>query len=239
MIFTAQFRGRQGYLSSPSIKEWSIGAADAALMHVFIQILNLWTYNTQASLEMVLVINLAASLSLLLMFRSARLTSAPGPAPRKESSDAREEEPSSRQQRIYEGVRAYVRQCFGEYLSPAELEIFTDMLIDIRERDPEVRLTERSLRQISVVEVLRSRHMATRTLRKYNLYSFAFNMTGFLSITRREAAMILKTAFPNVFLGSSILSIDKSLTAERDPGKLEILPVTDRREFEETMLNYR
>ena len=122
MIYTAQFRGRQGYLSSPSIKEWSIGAADAALMHVFIQILNLWTYYTHASLEMVLVINLAASLSLLLMFRSARLTSAPGPAPRKESSDAREEEPSSRQQRICEGFRAYVRQCFGEYLSPAELE---------------------------------------------------------------------------------------------------------------------
>jgi hypothetical protein len=42
-----------------------------------------------------------------------------------------------------------------------------------------------------------------------------------------------------VFLGSSILSIDKSLTAERDPGKLEILPVTDRREFEQTMLNYK
>lgn len=240
MIFTAQLRGRQGYLSSTSINGWNLSVTEVAVMHVLIQILNLWTYYVQAPLETVLIINLAATMTLLLLFRYAIPARKPMPAERDEPAA---EQPAAksevRHRRLDKGFRAYVRQCFEEYLSPAELELLVNMLVAIRDRDPDEKLTEKALRQICVDDILRSRHMASRTLRKYNLYAFAYNLTGYLNISRREAAMMLKTAFPNVFLCSSIHSIDKSLSAERDPTKLEIRSVGDKNEFEKILLNYK
>ena len=240
MIFTAQLKGRQGYLPSLSLKRQSIGVTEVASLHALIQLLNLWTYYMQAPLATVLFINIASTLTLFLLIRYVGRAVKPVPAPQEKAAEEQRADPSAvKHSKLDKGFRAYIRQCFEEYLSPAELELLTGMLTAIRDRDPDEKLTEKALRQICVDDILRSRHVASRTLRKYNLYAFAYNLTGYLNISRREAATMLKAAFPNIFQCSSVHSIDKSLSAVKDPNKLEIKSVGDKNEFEKILLNYK
>lgn len=115
----------------------------------------------------------------------------------------------------------YIRSSLGEYLTDSEMQKMCRMLCRIRERAADIAVAELTV-SIRSDEQLSSRDAERKTLRKYNLYAFVHNMCGYLHVTRKEAAVILKAAFPGIFRDAKVVSIDKSLTAEKNMRKLEI-----------------
>lgn len=119
------------------------------------------------------------------------------------------------------GLMRYIRSSLGEYLTDSEMHKMCRMLCRIRERASDIAVAEIAI-SIRSDEHLSSRDAERKILRKYNLYAFVHNMCGYLHVTRKEAAIILKEAFPGIFKDAKIVSIDKSLTVEKNMRKLEI-----------------
>lgn len=68
-------------------------------------------------------------------------------------------------------------------------------------------------------------------------------MTGFVNISRNEAAIILKRCFPNIFANTKVISINKSLTRYKFEGmdagmKIPYLRSSDSQYFEKMLNKY-
>jgi len=142
--------------------------------------------------------------------------------------------------RIYNGLKLYIEECFQEYLDREQMDVLFKDIVRVHLRKQEVSISDLTLLPVSRSGEIRSRTVQTKLLKKCNLYSFIHNMAGFLHLTRREAASLLKKLFPAVFEKTSVTSIDKSLTAEKDMKRLEIpyFPNNTDVEFEQQMINY-
>lgn len=144
----------------------------------------------------------------------------------------------SKHRGLNSGFRRYMHKCFCEYLSQDRIEQFIEILEQIKDRKGNEGIEDGHLIAITDATELRSVFYQSKVLKKYDLYSFAHNMTMYLNITRKEAAILLKTVFPGLFSGVNIKSMDKSLTAQKDKDKLKITYYETPEQFEMMLLGY-
>lgn len=140
---------------------------------------------------------------------------------RKTSTESPKEQAISKDTADDPGLLNYISGSLGEYLTEAEIQKMYRILCRIRGRAGDMSVAEIAV-CIKSDECLSAHYAERKTLKKYNLYAFVHNMCGYLHITRKEAAVLLKAAFPGIFRDSKVMSIDKSLTAEKDMRKLDI-----------------
>lgn len=144
-----------------------------------------------------------------------------------------------------------VRECFacylldklGMYADEKDIRDFESVLYSIKTRQADSGSVEDLCKAVFTEPVLRLRGEPCRVLEVRNLYALLFNMTGFLNISRNDAAIILKRCFPNVFSYTKIISINKSLTRYKMEGmnavmKIPYLRSSDSHHFERMLNKY-
>ena len=144
-----------------------------------------------------------------------------------------------------------VRECFacylldklGMYADEKDIRNFEAVLYSIKTRKVDNNSVEDLCKPVFIEHVLRLRGEPCRVLEVRNLYALLFNMTGFLNISRNEAAIILKTCFPNIFGNTKVISINKSLTRYKFEGmdsgmKIPYLRYADSQHFEKMLNKY-
>lgn len=146
-------------------------------------------------------------------------------------------------QGLRECFASYLMDKLGMYADRKDIRNFESVLYRIKTRQADNQSVE-DLCEASFVEpVLRLRGEPCRVLEVRNLYALLFNMTGFLNISRNEAAIILKKCFPNVFKDTKVISINKSLTRYKMEGmnagmKIPYLRSSDSHCFERMLNKY-
>ena len=146
-------------------------------------------------------------------------------------------------QGLRECFACYLLDKLGMYADEKEIRDFESVLYGIKRRQADNTSVEDLCKPVFTESVLRLRDEPCRVLEVRNLYALLFNMTGFLNVSRNEAAIILKRCFPNVFSDTKVISINKSLTRYKMEGmnagmKIPYLRSSDSQHFEKMINKY-
>lgn len=124
-----------------------------------------------------------------------------------------------RTQQLQVSFNSYLKAKLGMYADEIKIQEFGKVLFSIKTRPFDCGSIETLCHPVFDEERLRHISEPCRILELKNLYALLYNMTGFLNISRNDAAVILKLCFPNVFRNTSIISINKSLSRYKMIGK--------------------
>lgn len=146
-------------------------------------------------------------------------------------------------QGVRECFACYLQDKLGMYADEKDIRNFESVLYRIKTRQADNNSVEDLCKPVFMEPVLRLKGEPCRILEVRNLYALLFNMTGFINISRNEAAMILKRCFPNVFANTKVISINKSLTRYKFEGmdtgmKIPYLRSSDSQYFENMLNKY-
>lgn len=146
-------------------------------------------------------------------------------------------------QGLRERFACYLLDKLGMYADENEIRVFESVLYRIKTRQADKKSVEDLCEVVFTEPVFRLKGEPCRVLEVRNLYALLFNMTGFLNISRNDAAIILKRCFPNIFHGATVISINKSLTRYKMEGmnagmKIPYLRSSDSQHFEKMLNKY-
>ena len=106
------------------------------------------------------------------------------------------------------GLRRYLQQTVREYLSEEEIQKLIAMLERIR--NCRGAFSEGLCAKVSGASELRNRYIHAKLLRKDELSILFYNLSPYALLTRRDAAVLAKCAFPNFF--ASVATINSTFT---------------------------
>lgn len=104
------------------------------------------------------------------------------------------------------GLKRYLAQNIGEYLTDEQMESFVGLLETVRKRPVTEPFSEKYCRCISESSELRNRFIPAKTMRKDELSILFYNLAPYALLSRREASIMAKCAFPNFFASPATIN---------------------------------